>query len=140
MPTIRPWVTPTEVKNYSDFPQVQERADAKLLYDIRKAENDIIKYLNRDFTEIDPETELPYYDDIPEDVKMATVLLAESIAMSAIDEGKAQGMKSESFDDYSYTRGSADDNIGNLGLSSTLCPYILEKASGNTTVMKIRRL
>ena len=139
MATTRPWVVPTEVKDYSDFQQVKDRADAKLEKDIRRAENEIIQYLNRDFTELDSEGN-PFFTDIPDDVIDATIILAESIAMNSVSSSKVEGLKSESFDDYSYVRGSAEDRINNLGLGSSLNPYIYASGSGSRTVLKMRRL
>ncbi|MGH0053348.1 MAG: DUF3199 family protein, partial [Sphaerochaetaceae bacterium] len=111
MALTRPWVTPAQVKAYTEFDVVSNRTDAKLDVDIRRAENEIIKYLNRDFTEIDPDTEERYidpntglpYEDIPQDVLDATIILAESIALKSASSSRVEGLKSESFDDYSYT-------------------------------------
>jgi hypothetical protein len=150
MATTRPWVTPTQVKEYTDFQKVKDRTDPKLEVDIRRSENAIIEYLNRDFTEIDPETGEKYIDpntglpyvDIPLDVIDATIILAESIALNAISSSRAEGLQSEDFDDYSYKRFSMDDFkwVTNLNLGPNLNRYILDAGSGKRTVLKLRRL
>ena len=150
MPLTRPWVTPAEVKAYTDFKKVSDRSDPKLVVDIRRAENEIIQYLNRDFTEIDPDTGLTYIDpntdlpyvDIPQDVLDATIILTESIALNATSSSKAEGLQSEDFDDYSYKRFSMEDFkwVTNLNLGGNLNRYILDAGSGKRTVLKIRRL
>jgi len=142
MATTRPWILPQNVKDYTDFQKVKDRSDPKLTVDIRRAENAIIEYLNRDFTEIDPETDLPYYTDIPQDVLDATIILSESIALNAVSSSRAEGLESEDFDDYSYKRFSMDDFkwVTNLNLGPNLNRYILDAESGNRTVLSIRRL
>ncbi|MDO4301647.1 MAG: DUF3199 family protein [Clostridia bacterium] len=110
----RPWVTPEEVKEYSENKDVQERNDIRLEFDIARAEAQIIKYCNNDFSS---------YDIIPDDVKKAVILLSEKYAVSAIKIKKG-GILSESFDDYSY---SSDSNysidIDDLGLEALLDKY-----------------
>jgi len=151
MPLTRPWVEPQDVKEYTDFPPVASRSDPKLVVDIRRSENAIIEYLNRDFTEIDPETEERYidpntglpYEDIPQDVLDATIILAESIALNAVSSSRAEGLQSEDFDDYSYKRFSMEDFkwVASLNLGGNLNKYILpDTGSGSRVVMKLRRL
>lgn len=150
MPLTRPWVTPAEVKAYTDFAKVSSRADEKLQVDIRRSENAIIEYLNRDFTEIDPDTGERYidpdtglpYEDIPQDVLDATIILAESIALNAVSSSRAEGLESEDFDDYSYKRFSMEDFkwVSNLNLGPNLNRYILDAGSGKRTVLRLRRL
>lgn len=38
----RPWVTPEELKEYTEFEEVKNRADSKLKIDISRAESSII--------------------------------------------------------------------------------------------------
>lgn len=110
----RPWVIPEEVKEYSENKDVQERNDIRLEFDIARAEAQIIKYCNNDFSSC---------DTIPNDVKKAVILLSEKYAVSAIKIKKG-GILSESFDDYSY---SSDSNysidIDDLGLEALLDKY-----------------
>lgn len=123
----RPWVIPLEVKEYSENKDVQERTDARIAVDITRAEAQIIKYCNNDFSQ---------YDTIPDDVKTAVILLAENYAYSSAKIKKG-GILSESFDDYSYTADSNAYNIdiGELGLEALLDQY--KKASTGKISMSL---
>ena len=92
----RPWVTPEELKEYTEFEEVKNRADSKLKIDISRAESWVIDYCNNRFD--DPEK----YPEIPENVKTAVLLIAEAYAHNAVEQTKVR-LKSETFDDYSYT-------------------------------------
>lgn len=131
---VRPWATPTEVKDYSEYSSVQNRPNAKVEIDIRRAEADIIEYTGSDFSDNEK------YPTIPDDINLATIIVAEAYALRAKDQGRAQGLKSEKFDDYSYTR--FDANIAeSLGVSALLNPYIDTTGStGNKVFMRMRKL
>ena len=45
----RPWVTPEEVRDYSEFESVQKRTDKKLAIDISRAEQYVIDYTHTRF-------------------------------------------------------------------------------------------
>lgn len=45
----RPWVTPEELKEYTEFEEVKNRADSKLKIDISRAESWVIDYCNNRF-------------------------------------------------------------------------------------------
>lgn len=90
-------ITPQQVKDYTDFPKVQERADAKLAFDIRQAESDVFSYVGHRFTE-------PEYFPLPEEVETALVLLTEHYALIRTDKSLMKGYTAEKLDDYSYTR------------------------------------
>lgn len=45
----RPWVTPDNVKEYSDLEDVLNRSEKKLKYDIQRAEAYIISFTNNSF-------------------------------------------------------------------------------------------
>ena len=96
----RPWVTPEELKEYTEFEEVKNRADSKLKIDISRAESWVINYCNNRFD--DPEK----YPEIPENVKTAVLLIAEAYAHNAVEQTKVR-LKSETFDDYSYTAESS---------------------------------
>lgn len=64
----RPWVTPEELKEYTEFEEVKNRADSKLKIDISRAESWVIDYCNNRFD--DPEK----YPEIPENVKTRSSL------------------------------------------------------------------
>ena len=122
----RPWVTPQEVKDYSEIKAVQQRTDARLRIDISRAEQYVISYTHNDFSE---------YTTIPSAVKNAVILLAENYAHAAVMSSKQE--KSETFDDYSYTTFSSADisaDIGNLGLDLLLDEYVKVKPEGNVTM------
>ena len=127
----RPWVTPQEVKAYTDIPEVQERSDSKLQTDISRAEKYVITYTHNDFSNIDP---------IPDDVKTAVILLAENYAHSSVVSAKNE--KSETFDDYSYTAFSSSDisaGINDLGLDALLDDFIIAQPNSSVT-MRLRIL
>ena len=122
----RPWVSPQEVKDYSEIKAVQQRTDARLKIDISRAEQYVISYTHNDFSE---------YNTIPSAVKNAVILLAENYAHAAVMSSKQE--KSETFDDYSYTAFSSADisaDVSNLWLDSLLDEYVKVKARGNVTM------
>lgn len=130
----RPWVTPDEVRAYSDRESVINRTDEKLAIDIMRAEQYIISYTRRLFED---DEEFP---TIPEPVKIAVILIAEAYAAYAVDFSNGSGTyKSESFDDYSYTLADTEDIIGNLDLASLLEMFILADTK-NTVTMRMRKL
>lgn len=126
----RPWITPNDVKNYSDLENVKIRTDTKLKIDIQRAEAFIISHTNNSFTDS------KYADKVPEDVKVADIILAEYFAHNtqAVDK-----KTSETFDDYSYTISSSTIDITSLGIDTLLEPYVMTKASGKVT-MRLRKL
>lgn len=128
----RPWVAPQDVKDYSDSAKVKEREDKKLEFDIARAEKYVIFYTHNRF-----ESE-EYESAIPDDVRMAVILLADAYAKQAISAKDGQ-MKSETFDDYSYTVKDESEDVENgLNLGYLLDDYILED-KGKVT-MKLRKL
>lgn len=128
----RPWVKPSEVIAYTDYKQVQERAEAKLKVDISRAEQYVIAYTNNDFSDVEV---------IPEPVKTAVILLAEAYAYNACADVRSGGrrMKSESFDDYSYSADDAYISIDDLDVKVLLDPYI-KVAARNGITMRMRKL
>ena len=68
----RPWISPDDVKEYTDYPEVAERSEGKLKQDILRAEMKIIKITNNRFDDDEK------YPEIPEQVKLATILVAAS--------------------------------------------------------------
>lgn len=133
----RPWVAPQEVKEYSDFKEVQERDDKKLTVDIMRAENYVIKYTHNRFDGKDGRGgDLP----LPDDVKTAVILVAEAYAYNAVIKMSQGNVKSESFDDYSYTVGDISEiNLNSLELESLLDNYIIKESSDAVT-MRLRAL
>lgn len=138
----RPWVSPQQVKEYTDIAAVQNRPDAKLKVDIARAEQYVINYTHNDFSDI------AYATTIPDEVKYAVIMLAETYANQAIVAAKQadffitkNGMKSEAYDDYSYTvsESAADIDIASLNLSSLLDGYVLAEAKGKV-IVRMRKL
>lgn len=124
----RPWAAPKEVRDYSDKKAVQERTDARLAIDISRAEQYVISYTKNDFSE---------YEEIPQSVKTAVILLAEAYGYnSAI---KSKEMKSETFDDYSYTAESKEIELSGLDIDTLLEDYVNVKPKNGVT-MRLRRL
>ena len=128
----RPWVTPQEVREYTDFPEVKERDDKKLAVDILRAEHWVINYCNNRF---DDDEKFP---EVPEPVKTAVILLAEAYAHNAVEVTKAR-LKSETFDDYSYTAKSATVDISGLDLASLLDDFAIAQPRCGVT-MRLRKL
>ena len=130
----RPWVTPEEVKDYSDRQNVKDRSDEKLKIDISRAEWYVITYTRNRFDDAER------YAEIPEPIKTAVILLAESYAADAAGLSSGVGsFKSESFDDYSYTVADTAYKIGNLDLGPLLDEFIENSAKGDMT-MRMRKL
>lgn len=127
----RPWATPEEIREYTSHEEVKTRTDAKLKFDIARAEIKVINKTNNSF----PDEEYP---EIPEAVKMAVMLLAEAYAKNDVEATKKQ-IKSETFDDYSYTAESATIDIDDLDLDDLLAAYVKSTGRG-TAVFRLRKL
>lgn len=125
---VRPWATPKEVRDYSSIRDVQNRTDPQLSFDITRAEQYVISRTSNDFSE---------YEVIPQNVKTAVILLAEAYGYnSAI---KSKEMKSETFDDYSYTAESKEIELSGLDIDTLLEDYVNIKPKNGVT-MRLRRL
>lgn len=135
----RPWITPEELKQYTELELVKNRADRRLEIDITRAELKVISYTNNDFRDAP--------DEVMADVRIATLLIAEAIAFNSAklaleytdpSTGKpvAGKIKSESFDDYNYTLadGDAGITVESLDLGPLLDPYVIPKETGTTTM------
>lgn len=126
----RPWVIPEDVRQYTSHEDVSNRPDEKLVFDISRAELKVIAKTNNSFGE--------EYPEIPDPVKMAVILLAEAYAKNAVEATKKQ-IRSETFDDYSYSAESGTVDIDNLDIDDLLADYVLTKGRGKT-VMRMRAL
>ena len=124
----RPWVTPQELREYSDLKQVQERTDARLTVDISRAEQYILTLTHNDFSE---------HTEVPQEVKTATLLLAEAYGYNAAL--KTKNIKSETLDDYSYTAEYATISIDELDIAALLDKYVVA-APRNGVSMRMRKL
>ena len=125
MAVKRPWVLPNDVKSYTSHKEVSERSDEKLTFDIARAEMKIIHITNNKFAE---------YDEIPEPVRMAVILVAEAYAKNDIEAAKKK-IKSESFDDYSYTVEAGTISLDSLDLEELLADYIITDGIGKTVML-----
>ena len=129
----RPWVTPQEVRDYSENEDVQQRSDGRLSVDIARAEQYVMTYTHNKFNKCDA---------VPEAVKTAVLLLAESYGRNAVISAK--GIKSETLDDYSYTAAEAvgADNaffMDELDLAALLDEFVIAEPRNGIT-MRMRRL
>ena len=121
----RPWVMPAEVKEYSEIPAVQQRSDTRLAVDIARAEQYVITYTHNPFKE----------EELPEAVKTAVLILAEAYSHNATVAAKE--VKSETFDDYSYTAETSQTCIEALDLAALLDDYVkAEPRNGVTLCMR----
>lgn len=126
----RPWVTPQEVRDYSETPAVQSRSDARLAVDITRAEQYVITYTHNTFEDM---------EEIPPSVKTAVLILAEAYARSMTSSLITRGLQSETFDDYSYTSADGSVNYDSLGLAALLDDYIVTEPRHGVT-LRMRKL
>lgn len=124
----KPWITPQEVREYSEIPAVQQRNDTRLAVDIARAEQYIITYTHNRFENM---------EELPPEIKTALLLLAEAYAHNAIIASNE--MKSETFDDYSYTTEKSQINIDGLDIAALLDDYVIAEPR-NGIVFRMRKL
>lgn len=124
----RPWVTPQEVKEYSEIPAVQQRSDARLTVDIARAEQYVITYTHNSFKDM---------EEIPQAVKTAVLILAEAYGHNAAIAAKE--VKSETFDDYSYTAETSQISVEVLDLAALLDDYVIAQPRNGVT-LRMRKL
>lgn len=124
----RPWVTPQEVREYSEIPAVQQRSDARLAVDIARAEQYVITYTHNSFKDM---------QEVPQAVKTAVMILAEAYGHNAVLAAKE--VKSETFDDYSYTSESSQISIEGLDLAALLDDFVVKEPHNGIT-LRMRRL
>lgn len=127
----RPWISPEDVREYSSLEDVKGRSDLQLGIDIRRAESCIHTFTNNSF----PAEK--YAGGLPEDVRVADIILSEYFAHNSAANGAAK--KSESFDEYTYTTEGSFIEIKSLGIDALLEPYMIAKASGKA-VVRLRKL
>lgn len=124
----RPWVTPQEVRDYSEVPAVQTRSGARLAVDIARAEQYVIAYTHNSFQDM---------AEIPQPVKTAALVVAETYAHNAVISAK--NVKSETFDDYSYTSDTSQISVEGLGLAALLDDYVKAEPRNGVT-LRMRKL
>ena len=124
----RPWITPQDVKSYSEIKSVQNRSDSRLAVDIARAEKYITTYTHNDFKD---------YDPIPDEVKTAAILLAEAYGKQAVSASKEY--KSETFDDYAYQANDAEVSLESLDIAALLDDFVVNEPK-NGVNMRLRKL
>ena len=77
------------------------------------------------------------YEEIPEAVKTAALILAEAYAYNSSISAKE--IKSESFDEYSYTAESKSITVESLDLAALLDEYV-KNVPNNGVTMRMRKL
>jgi len=70
-----PWITPQEVREYSEIQAVQQRNDTRLAVDIARAEQYIMTYTHNRFEDM---------EQISLEIKTAMLILSEAYAHNAI--------------------------------------------------------
>ncbi|WP_153732536.1 protein YqbG [Sporosarcina obsidiansis] len=96
------FITPTELKEYSAFESVKERADSLLRFDILEAEANVQKQI---------QLPLKDYIPLPAEIRLALLKVAQYFALINSDESISKGYKSEKIGDYSYTMGDGTSMI-----------------------------
>lgn len=123
-------ITPTELKEYTEFEAVKNRSDANLARDILEAET----YIDG---KIDPK--LVTHVPIPEKLKLALLKVAQFVALVNSDESMAKGYKSEKIGDYSYTLGDGS-SLRFPDVSGLLADYLSAPEPSKGMFMRIRPL
>ena len=122
------WLTPNEVRDYSEVEGVKNRSDEQLYVDITRAKQYVMTYTHNNFTDC---------DEIPAPVKTAALILAENYGRQSVVASR--DVKSETFDDYSYTVADTSTSIEDLGLAALLDEFVKPTAN-NSVTMRIRKL
>lgn len=123
-------ITPTDVREYTNFESVQSRREEQLNFDILQAETDIFDYCGHDFSDTER------YPTIPEEVKLSAIKLAEYYALINSDESLVKGITSERLGDYSYQIGK-DGETKKFSLRSLLKSHVQQTGSKGKT-FKVR--
>ena len=110
------------------------RTDTKLRKDIARAEIYILSYTNNKELLDDK-----LYPTVPEGVKTAVIILAEAYGHNAVEKTKT--LKSETFDDYSYTSESNTVDLNSIYDEIAALLEDFKKAKSNNLVnMSLRKL
>lgn len=124
----RPWVTPHELKEYSEIPAVQQRSEMRLAVDISRAEQYVITYTHNSFADV---------KELPQAVKTAVLILAEAYGHNSVIAAKE--FESETYDDYSYKSNSSEISIKALDLAALLDDYVKSEPRNGVT-LRMRKL
>lgn len=124
-------ITPADLKAYSVFEDVIDRADDLLEMDILEAETYIQKKI---------ELRLSEYDSLPSKLRLALLKVAQFFALTNSDESITKGYKSEKIGDYSYTL-SDGSTMSIPDVSDLLDDYIgKEEPSDGNVFLRMRVL
>ncbi|WP_368653762.1 DUF3199 family protein [Ornithinibacillus sp. 4-3] len=122
-------ITPKDLKDYTTFKSVKKRPDAQLEMDILEAKS----YINSKI-----EIPLDDYDELPTELKLAWLKVAQFYALINGDESMAKGYKSERMGDYSYTL--SDGSSMTMPDISSLIDKFLPDEERSGFFMRIRAL
>ncbi|MCD8146902.1 MAG: hypothetical protein LUD84_06455 [Clostridiales bacterium] len=136
----RPFITPDDLIAYTSYTVVFERDTTKLAADIARAEIFAMYYCNRDFSDVEEDT------DEAESLTLAVTLLAEmctynaAVKVSAANSGSGgRAVKSESEKNYSYQFADIEESL--LTLEDIGVLIILDSLkSGGHQFMKVTLL
>lgn len=123
-------ITPSDLKKYSVFEDVQNRKDELLKMDILEAETYVETFkLKKPIEE---------YDPLPDKLELALLKTAQFYALVNSDESIAKGYKSEKIGDYSYTLQDGS-RMSMPDISGLLKPFMEgETPSGKDVFLRMR--
>lgn len=123
-------ITPQDLRDYSEFEAVKERADNLLKFDILEAEANVQKQVEKPLAD---------YVPIPAEIRLAVLKVAQYFALINSDESISKGYKSEKIGDYSYTMGDGS-GLALPDVSALLEDYAKVGESKTGFFMRIRSL
>lgn len=128
-------ITPADLKAYSVFDSVKDRADELLAQDIIEAVAEISLEVGHDFSGEE-------YDPLPEKVRLAVIKMAQFYALINSDESITKGYTTEKIGDYSYTLGNGS-TIQKPDVYALIKGYVLPADStleGTEVKMRMRSI
>lgn len=123
-------ITPQDLRDYSAFEAVKERADNLLKFDILEAEANVQKQVEKPLAD---------YVPLPAEIRLAVLKVAQYFALINSDESISKGYKSEKMGDYSYTMGEGS-GLALPDVSALLEDYAKVGESKTGFFMRIRPL
>ncbi|SFM29074.1 Protein of unknown function [Gracilibacillus orientalis] len=123
-------VTPEGLKGYTTFESVKKRPDSQLEKDIFEAK----VYINNIV-----EKPLDEHEELPDELEIAWLKVAQFYALINSDESMAKGYKSEKIGDYSYTL-SDGSSLTMPDISSLLAEFIPDDGGNKGFFMRMRSL
>lgn len=124
-------IVPQDVKDYTTSSKVKARTDEQLNIDIGRAELKLEAMTGR-------KTDDPIFSPLPAQIETFLILWSEYYG--AASDFESTGIKSETFDDYSYTKEKAT-TIPIPDTNNLIENYKIENAQvGKEIFMRMRRL